>query len=151
MVNYACAFSQSELGKYFEWTIIIVIIIIIVIAIVSVIVIVNTVMSFSLLSMNPRDTKSQSPVNTQVCELLIKWVSHSLVARAWKVDNFFLHIGRNVFFDQDEKSSSICKVLLPPEITEFSARQFASVSHFTLSIVLQLVKTKQKQKFAQEL
>ena len=22
MVNYACAFSQSELGKYFEWAII---------------------------------------------------------------------------------------------------------------------------------
>ena len=22
MVNYACAFSQSELGKYFEWIII---------------------------------------------------------------------------------------------------------------------------------
>ena len=21
MVNYACAFSQSELGKHFEWTI----------------------------------------------------------------------------------------------------------------------------------
>ena len=73
------------------------------------------------------------------------------MARALKVDNFFFALGRNVFFAQDEKSSSVCKVLLPPEITEFSARRFASVSHFTLSIALQLVKTKQKQKFAQEL
>ena len=42
-------------------------------------------------------------------------------------------------------------MLLSPETTEFSARQFASMSHFTRSIALQLVKTKQKQKFAQEL
>ena len=26
MVNYACTFSQSELGKYFEWIIILIII-----------------------------------------------------------------------------------------------------------------------------
>ena len=29
MVNYACGFTQSETGKYFEWIIIIIVIIII--------------------------------------------------------------------------------------------------------------------------
>ena len=31
MVNYACGFTQSETGKYFEWIIIIIVIIIIII------------------------------------------------------------------------------------------------------------------------
>ena len=30
MVNYACGFTQSETGKYFEWIIIIIVIIIII-------------------------------------------------------------------------------------------------------------------------
>ena len=32
MVNYACGFTQSETGKYFEWIIIIIVIIIIIIS-----------------------------------------------------------------------------------------------------------------------
>ena len=34
MVNYACGFTQSETGKYFEWIIIIIVIIIIIIIII---------------------------------------------------------------------------------------------------------------------
>ena len=39
-------------------------------------------------------------------------------------------------------------MLLSPETTEFSARQFASVSHFSRTIALQRVKTKQNLKIA---
>ena len=42
-------------------------------------------------------------------------------------------------------------MLLSPETTEFSARQFASMSHFTSSIALQRVKTKQNLKIAQKM
>ena len=35
MVNYACGFTQSETGKYFEWIIIIIIIITIIIIIIK--------------------------------------------------------------------------------------------------------------------
>ena len=56
-----------------------------------------------------------------------------------------------MFFAQGEKSPTICKVLLSPETTEFSARQFASVSHFNRSIALQRVKRKQNLKIAQEM
>ena len=34
MMNYACGFTQSETGKYFEWIIIIIVIIIIIIIII---------------------------------------------------------------------------------------------------------------------
>ena len=56
-----------------------------------------------------------------------------------------------MFFAQGEKSPIICKVLLSPETTEFSARQFASVSHFNRSIALQRVKRKRNLKIAQEM
>ena len=42
-------------------------------------------------------------------------------------------------------------MLLSPETTEFSAQQFASMSHFTSSIALQRVKTKQNLKIAQKM
>lgn len=42
-------------------------------------------------------------------------------------------------------------MLLSPETTEFSARQFASMSHFTRSVALQRVKTKQNLKIEQEM
>jgi len=60
-----------------------------------------------------------------------------------KRGQLFFRFRLQCLFAQGEKNSTICKVLLPPETTEFSARQFASVSHFTRSIALKRVKTKQ--------
>ena len=40
MVNYACGFTQSETGKYFEWIIIIIVIIIIIIIIIIIVIII---------------------------------------------------------------------------------------------------------------
>ena len=45
MVNYACAFSQSEWGKYVEWIIIIIIIIIILSILLSIIIFIYSILS----------------------------------------------------------------------------------------------------------
>ena len=68
-----------------------------------------------------------------------------------KSGQLFFRFRLQCFFAQGEKSPTICKVLLSPDTTEFSARQFASVSHFTRSIALQRVKRKQNLKIAQEM